>query len=85
MTSSSFANGDARQAGLAHILQTSPARSTHDEPTATRVEASRWMSPFLAILVAGIIVFVPVRYFARWLQKKGRAVEKNRDDDRGTQ
>jgi predicted PurR-regulated permease PerM len=35
------------------------------------------MSPFLAILIAGIVVFVPLRYFARWLQRKGRDVEKN--------
>ena len=40
------------------------------------------MSPFIAILVAGIIVFVPIRYFARWLQRKGRSLERNRDEDR---
>jgi hypothetical protein len=39
------------------------------------------MSPFLAILLAGAIVFVPVRYFARWLMRKGRSLEKNRDEE----
>jgi hypothetical protein len=39
------------------------------------------MSPFLAILLAGTIVFVPVRYFARWLKKKGRSLEKNREEE----
>jgi hypothetical protein len=39
------------------------------------------MSPFLAILLAGAIVFVPVRYFARWLKKKGRSLEKNREQE----
>jgi hypothetical protein len=34
----------------------------------------------LAIIVAGIIVFVPIHYLARWLKKKGRSLEKNRDD-----
>jgi hypothetical protein len=37
------------------------------------------MSWFLAILIAGIVVFVPIRYFALWLQRKGRSVERNRD------
>jgi hypothetical protein len=38
------------------------------------------VSAALAVLVAGIIVFVPVRAFARWLQRKGRELERNRED-----
>jgi len=38
------------------------------------------VSAALAVLVAGIIVFVPVRVFARWLQRKGRELERNRED-----
>jgi len=30
------------------------------------------MSPFLDLLVATVVIFVPVRYFGRWVEKKGR-------------